>query len=242
MNTLTEALRSSVVWTVRAWRRKGALVVQEEVLRRKNLQTNFGLTAFAGAFQGTYTAPVYLVIESLAGLIQNVGGIGVGATSVSLDHAVDEVGDTSLVLGVGSANQETVTFSARSGTGPYVYTISATTKTHAQYDACVRLVLATDGMAQVQSEVQYDTVNAPTQRMASLGGYSQGAGNWTMQFFFAGTQALGAGGIPLLFANCGLADSVTVGAGNLHNHINLGYSHTSGNDAEIDVSLTLIND
>jgi hypothetical protein len=239
--TLVDALRCTTVWTVREFRRKGSLLLREEVLRRKNVHTTVGLTAYASAFQGSYTPPQYLVIETLAGLIQNAGTLPLSSTSVQLNVAVDEAGDTSLVLGVGTGNQETVTFSGRTGTGPYTYTISATTKTHAHLDPCVRLVLTGDGMSQVQSEAQYDSVNAPGQRALSLGGYSQGSANWVMQFFLTGAQGLGVSGATLLWANVGLADNSAVGAGSLHNHLNLGYSHVQGNDVELDVSLTLAN-
>lgn len=237
---LTDSLHSTVEWTVKEWRRKGSRVVKEVALRRKNLQTDYGLTAYAAAFQGTYNAPVYLVIENEYASIQDAGGLAVNATSMSVDKDFRNAGDTACVVGVGTANQETLTISNWTGTGPYTVTFaSGCTKSHAQYDPVVRVVLATDLMANVQAEAQYDSTNAPNQRMQSLGGYSQGQSNWTMQFFLAGTQALSGTGTALLFGNVGLADSVTVGAGNLHNHLSLGYNHQPGNDAEIDVSLTL---
>lgn len=235
MATLTEALRCTTVWTVREYHRRGSRVVKEEVLRRKNIQTNTGLTNYASAFQGSYSAPIYMVIGGTFGAIQNSGGLAVNATSVTLDKAIDIAGDTSLVLGVGTANQETVTWSARSGTGPYTYTIAACTKTHAQLDKCVRVPLVGDTMASVQAEVQFDSVNNLGQRMTSLGGFSPGVGQWTMQFFFNANQAL------VFFGLVGLADNLQIGLGSLHNHLALGYNHATGFDAEIDASLTLSN-
>jgi hypothetical protein len=68
------------------------------------------------------------------------------------------------------------------------------------------------------------------------GGYSNGIGNWTIQFYLPGSTAL---------ANlmiCGLSDSGTSGTGNLHNHFVLGYNHSNANnDVEIDGSITLFN-
>jgi hypothetical protein len=68
-----------------------------------------------------------------------------------------------------------------------------------------------------------------------VGGYSASSANWTTQFFFTGNQAL------VTFALVGLFDSATVAGGNLHNELALGFVHTTGNDVEVDVSLTLSN-
>ena len=226
----------SCEWSIYECRPTGRLLVA----RRKNLMTNYGLTAFAGAIQGSYAAagyspPAYLVIETTAGKIQNVGGLAIGATSVNSDIAVHLAGDSSIVLGVNSANEETVAFSAVSGTGPYTYTIAATTKTHAQNDLISRAVAAADTMSSVQGELQFDATNFPNQRSTTIGGYSGGTGNWVIQFFLSGTQGIGT------WVRLGLADSLTVGAGNLHNHLVQGYTQASGYDAEVDVSVTLVN-
>lgn len=231
------------VWRVYEFRRKGGLLVRELVLERKNLQTNYGLTAYAGAFQPTqsnYVAPQYMGISTNFGKL-TAALASTGLTSCSLDVDPTKGGDTQLILGVGTANQETVTWSAKSGTGPYTFTISATTKTHALNDPCCRVPLAADTLTQFTSEIQYDSTNFPNKRMQSVGGYSAGSANWTTQFFFTGNQALGASNANLTFALVGLFDSVTVGAGNLHNELALGYVHTQGNDVEIDVSLTTSN-
>jgi hypothetical protein len=231
------ALRTQFVWSVYEWRRKGHLFVKELVLRRKNIQTNYGLTAYAGAFQpsqSSYAAPQWMGISTNYAQLQAAYG-STGVTSISTDVDPTKAGDTQLILGVGTANQETVTFSGKTGTGPYIWTISATTKTHALHDPVVRVPLATDTLSQFTSEIQYDSTNFPNQRMQSVGGYSAGAANWTTQFFFTGGQAL------VTFALVGLFDSGTVAAGNLHNELALGFVHTTGNDVEVDVSLTLSN-
>ena len=91
-------------------------------------------------------------------------------------------------------------------------------------------------MTAIYSEQQYDSTNVPNARMQSVGGYSGGTANWVMQFFFTGAQAL------FYFATVGLADAATLGSGNLHNLLVLGYNHTgTTNDLELDVSLTLSN-
>lgn len=50
-----------------------------------------------------------------------------------------------------------------------------------------------------------------------------------------------ANGLIGRWESLGTSESDTVGAGNLHNHLAVGYNHTSGNDTQIDVSLTLTN-
>jgi hypothetical protein len=231
------ALTVEFLWTVYEWQRKGHLFVKTPVLRRKNLQTNYGLTAYAGAFQpgqSSYVAPQWMGISTNYAQLQSTYG-STGVTSVSTDVDPTKAGDTQLILGVGTANQETVTFSGKTGTGPYTWTISATTKTHALHDPVVRVPLAADTLSQFTGEIQYDSTNFPNQRMQSVGGYSASSANWTTQFFFTGNQAL------VTFALVGLFDSATVAGGNLHNELALGYVHTVGNDAEVDVSLTLSN-
>jgi hypothetical protein len=234
---LRETLGVRCDWSIYEFRPEGRILVA----RRRNLMTNHGLTAFAGAIQGSYAAagyspPAYLVIETFAPTITNVGGIGVAATSVTLNGAAHLAGDTQLVLDVGGANQETVSFSAVSvSSGSYTYTISATTKTHAQNVPCSRAIAQSDAMSSVQGELQFDSVNFPNQRMQTNGGYSGGTGNWVTSFFFSGTQAIGT------WARLGLADSLTVGQGNLHNHLVQGFTQASGYDVEVDVSVTLSN-
>ena len=206
-----------------------------EVARKHNLLTDHGLTNLAAAFGGTYQNPIYLVLDNKAGQIQNAGTLSIGATSVTLDVRVDEAGDTQIVLGNGTANEETVSFSAVSGSGPYVYTIGATTKTHAHLDYCSRAPKQGDTISAIQAEVQYDATNFPGKRLKSSGFYSSGTGNGTMQFFITGNQAI------TRWESLGTSENISVGAGNLHNHLVIGYDHTTGNDAQLDISLTITN-
>src|SRR5260221_11250828 len=82
-------LKCSTVWEV--WetpllRDQGGMSHQGArvlVRRAKNIHTNTGLTAYASGFQGSYPAPVYLVIENLFAKLQAASGSG--ATSVSSD-------------------------------------------------------------------------------------------------------------------------------------------------------------
>lgn len=222
----------SCVWTVKE-RRSGIWV---PVLQVKNIFTNTGLNGLASAIQGTYVAPNFLVIDSAGAKLQNV--YGPGATSIDVDVRVDLGSDTQLILSPGTANQETVTFSGVSGSGPYTYTLSSpTVNTHSLNDYVLRKPLATDTMTSVISEQQYDSTNAPGQRMPAASGYNNGStGQWTIQFYFTGSQA------PVVFNTLGLADDISVGSGSLHNHFVLGYDHTtSGNDLEIDGSVTIAN-
>lgn len=228
------ALRETFVWTVKERDPKTGLWLPRA--RGKNIHTNFGLTAYAGGFQGSYQAPVYMVIDTFAPTLVSLSG-----TTLVLQASQQPTlaSDTQLVLSVGTANQETIGFAAGSPVvngNQYTYTLAATpTYAHAVGDICVRATAATDTLTSVFAEAQYDGTNAPGQRMQSIGGYSPGGGQWTMQFFFNANQAL------LNFVTLGLADSATIGQGNLHNHLVLGYVHTTGNDAEIDVTLTLSN-
>jgi hypothetical protein len=204
----------------------------EVKLTRYNTWTNYGLTALATAISGTYTAPIYLEIENNATAITNAGGISASATSCTAATNVLEGGDTQLILGVGTANQETVTGASYAGG---TYTFAACTKSHANGDPICRVPLAGDTLASLQSEWQYDSVNNPNQRMASTAGYSTGTGVWVVQFYYNGAQGVGN------MTTIGLTDNQTVGAGNLHNHVALGYVHSSSNDVEIDGTLTLVN-
>lgn len=217
-------LRLSCEWTIKE---NGIAVLQ-----RKNVFTNYGLSALASALQGSYVAPVYLVLETSHTNI--VGSVAIGATSVSLSSRIDQTGDTQLVLSAGTAAQETVTFSSVSGT---TYTLSSPcTFAHANNDVAVRQVKQSDTLSNVLSELQYDAVNAPGQRLVSLAGYSTGVGQWTIQFYLTATMATG------YIAAVGLTDNLTIGQGNLHNHVVLGYDHSSGaNDVEIDGTLTITN-
>jgi hypothetical protein len=231
-----EAKRVGVLWVVReklVYPISGREVWVPKA-RGKNIMTNYGLTALASAFGGTYTPPLYLVIDNFAGTIQNVGGILAGATSVQLDQQVHTTGDTQIVLGVGDASQETVAFSAYNA-GTHTYTIGACANAHAAGQGVVRAVLAADTLANVTGEIEYDHTNFPNARAASSGWLSTGTGNSTMQFFLTGDQAL------TTWQTIGLSENATVGAGNLHNHLVLGYDHVSGNDALVDISLTLSN-
>lgn len=220
-------LRVVCIWTVRE---RGIVIA-----RVKNVFTNYGLTALASAIGGGYMPPTWLVIDSAQTTLSN--GYSPGATSIQTTGAVDLVGDTQLVLNPGAGNQETVTFTSRSGTGPYTYALSAgLANTHVSLETVCRQTSASDTLSTVVTEVQYDPVNAAGQRIQSVAGFSSGNGNFTMQFYITAAQAQAK------FNTVGLADTLNTGSGNLHDHAVLGYDHTAGtNDAEIDVSLTLTN-
>lgn len=225
-------LTLSCVWTVKE-RRSGLWI---PVLSRKNVWTNYGLGALASAIGGGYSAPNNLVIDSDYATLSV--GASLGASSIQLSKRVDITGDTQLVLNPGGANQETVTFSgAPTGSGPFTYSLTGTlANTHLANEPVVRLPLAADTLSTVVSEIQYDATNAPGLRVQASSGYASGTGNWTLQFYLTGTQAL------THLMTLGLSENNAVGAGNLHNHIVLGYDHSGGgNDVEIDVSLTLSN-
>lgn len=224
----------SCTWTVKERDPKTGLFIPK--LRVKNIFTNTGLNALASAVQGAYVAPTFLVIDSAGAKLQ--ANYSAGVTAVNTDVRVDIGSDTQLILSPGTANQETVTFTSVVGSGPYTYNLSApTANAHNLDDYALRKPLVTDDMTTVVTEAQYDSTNAPGQRMPAASGYSNGSiGEWTIQFYFTGTQA------PVVFNTLGLADSSDVGAGSLHNHFVLGYDHTtSGNDVEIDGLLTIAN-
>jgi hypothetical protein len=226
-------LNTTYVWTVKEKDPATGLYIPK--MTKKNVQTNYGITAYAGAFQGSYNAPTYMVIDGFAPTLVSLAG----TTLVLTASALPTLGyDTQLVLSLGTGNQETVSFTNVSQNGSqYTYTLASTpVNSHSLNDICVRVPNAIDTMSAVFSEQQYDSTNAPNQRMQSVGGYSSGTANWVMQFFFSGSQAL------FYFATIGLADSVTLGTGNLHNLLTLGFNHTgTTNDLELDVSLTLSN-
>jgi hypothetical protein len=228
-------LKTEFIWTVKERDPKTGLFVP--VLRKKNVQTQYGLTAYAGAFQGGYVPPVYMVIDAYKPTYAS-GSSGTTLKIASTSQPTVS-GDTQIVLSIGTANQEVVTFTGTPtlSSGVYTYTLTASPiHSHTIGDVCVRNPLATDGMAEIFDEQQYDSTNAPNARMQSIGGYSGGSANWVMQFFFASNQAV------CYFSNVGLADSVTVGQPNLHNLVVLGLDHTGNtNDLELDISLTLSN-
>ncbi len=205
-------------------------------LRRKNVFTNYGLTALASAPGGNYTPPIYLAVESFSSPLN--AGVAAGVTTLSLNTRVDQAGDTQMVVDIGTAAQEVVTFSSVAGSSsPYTYTLSTPTQyAHSAGAKVVRQVSANDTLASVTTEVQYDPVNAPNQRLASAAGYSTGNGQYTIQFYYTATMGVA------YFATCGLTDSPLVGQGNLHNHFVLGYDHSPGtNDVQINGNLTLVN-
>jgi hypothetical protein len=222
-----DLVKGSTIWTIRE-HRPGGIV---EVWRKRNIITSYGLTALASAFGGTYAQPVYLMLDNKSATLN--ASYGTLVTSVVMNARIDNAGDTQIVLGVGTANEETIAFSAVSGSGPYTYTVSATTKAHTSGDNCCRAVRGADTLASIQSEFQYDSVNFPGARLRSTGFYSSGTGNGTMQFFLTGAQAVGR------WESLGTSENAAVGAGNLHNHLTLGYNHTAGVDVEIDIALTL---
>lgn len=204
------------------------------VARAKNVFTVFGLSALAGALSGGYTPPSFLVLDSYGTTLS--GPVSPGQTTITTQVRVDITGDTQLVLTPNLSNQETVTFSSVTGTGPYTYQLTAgALQSHNAGDIVLRQTNANDTLATVLSEIQYDSVGAPNERMPSYAGYAQGSGNWVVQFYLTGEQALAT------FNYIGMADAPLLGTGNLHDHAVLGYTHTSGNDVEIDVSLTLSN-
>lgn len=232
--SLQSRLNTTFIWTLKERDPETGLFVPRLV--RKNVETNFGLTAYAGAFQGNYTAPVYMVIDNFAPTLVSLAGttlVLAASTQPTLSS------DTQLQLSIGTANQEVVGFSGTPtfASGQYTYTLSTTpVNAHNVGDVCVRQPTANDTMTAIFSEQQYDSVNFPNQRMQSVGGFSPGTAQWTMQYFFTGTQAL------LFFSTVGLADALTIGTGNLHNLLPLGFNHTgTTNDLELDVSLTLSN-
>ncbi len=226
-------MKLSCKWEVKKRNASGLYEVQ---LTRYNIWTNYGLTALAQAPGGQpYAPPQYLEIEDNGEQITNGSGITAGATSCTFAASPLLGGDTQLILGVGTANQETVTGVTISGSGPYTASFTACTKSHAYGDWCCRVPLASDTMGMITDEWQYDTVNSPNQRLFSAAGYSTGTGVWVSQFYYNGAQAIGN------ITTIGLADTQTVGTGNLHNHLALGYVHTSGEDLEIDGTLTLVN-
>jgi hypothetical protein len=223
-------------WVVREKQASGVYVPVMEI---DNLVTSFGLTALAAAPAGTYVSPIYLIIENSYSGLNAAGNIG----DVTLQTLVDPtiVGDTQLVVGVGLASQETVTFTSKLdtsgvGAGPYVFSLtSGLANAHLITDRVVRAPTAADTMTSVLSEVQYDAANNPGQRVTMASSYSPGTGQNTMQFFLSGLTA------QVFMAHVGLTDQVAISsiAANLHNYAALGYNNNTGADLEIDVIYTL---
>jgi hypothetical protein len=223
---ISETTEAEVLWVVKE-RRSGLWIVQHTMY---NKITNFGLTAFASAPSGSYIAPIYLVIDNANTTMANTYLAGVSSVQTVGDPTV--AGDTQLDLSVGLASQETVTFSSKSGTGPFTWTLSANTvNSHSSGDPVVRTPTAADTVASVLGESQYDPVYFVNSREPITSAFSPATGQNTSQYFIAGIQATN-----LFFAHVGLADSLTIGTGNLHNYASLGYNHNNTNDVEIDVT------
>jgi len=203
------------------------------ILEKFNLLTTYGLTAFAAAPSGGYVAPVYLIIEQTKTTLVSSYIAGVSSIQTVADPTIG--GDNQLVLGVGQVGQETVTYSSKTGSGPYTFTLTAPTiNPHTSGDFVCRAVRSADTLASVVSEAQYDPTYAAGKRVAQTAFYSPATGQNTMQFFIAGIQATS-----IYFSHVGLADSPTIGAGNLHNYAAFGYNHNNTNDVEIDVTWAL---
>lgn len=203
----------------------------------RNLVTNYGVTAHAAAPSGQYTPPQYLVIDSAYATVYAVASPG--QTSIQLSGDPTLPGDTEIVLSAGTASQEIVSITSITGTTPTTVSLSAPlVNSHASGDLCVRQVYATDTMASVISESQYDPINNPGTRLAMTSSFSPGNGQNTMQFFISGSQATN-----VVFAHIGLTDQPSMSSlvANLHNYAVLGYNHNNGNDVEIDVTYTLVD-
>lgn len=222
------------IWLIKEIDPKTKQVVSE--IKKKNIMTSYGLSALAGALNGNYTPPIYLVIENFTTTLYTTANIG--DSQVLTNARVDITGDNKLVLDPGLGSQEVVTYTSVTGSSaPYTYTLSGTVvNTHATGNTVCRNVSINDDISSVQSEVQYDSTNYPNQRSASPSGYSTGTGVWTVQFYLSGQIS------QQLFTICGLADNITLGQGNLHNHFVLGLNRNgSTNDIEIDAIITISN-
>lgn len=224
-------VQARCIWTVNE--KRGDIWVP--VRQRKNVLTDDGLTALASAFSGTYLPPANLVIYNHAQVLSSTYGIG--ATSVSLAARVDIAGDTQLVLSAGLSNQETITFNAVAGSGPYVYTLDTpTTQPHNAGDAVTRPPLQSDSMITTPGEIAFDPVLEPISRIQTTSGYSLAPGNWVLQFYLTATMAVS------YISHVGMSDNSVLGQGVLHNHVLLGYDHSGGTfDVLVEASLTLSN-
>lgn len=233
LERLPASLKARCEWVVREYL-PGTRILVAEHPPVKNVITDDGLTNLASAWQGSGTPPIYLAIESL--ITQVSSTVLAGATSIQLNDKIDLAGDTQLIVGLNN-NQETLTFSSVSASSPWIYTLSsATTLDHTSGDLAVRAVRQADTQGSLQAEIAYDPTNNPGQRKTSLGGYSPAAGQWTMQFFFAATEAA------VRLANIGLCDTPATGTGTLHHHVLLNVDHSAGTtDLEVDATLSIAN-
>lgn len=227
------------IWTVKE---KVTLPISHKeiwhpVLERKNTFTTDGLSSLASAISGNYIPPVYLILASNYATVAFT--TAVAATSITLSSQVDQPGDTQIVLSIGLANQETVTFSSVVVSVDTTVTYTLTTPcvyVHNVGEQCARQAMAGDTMNNILGETEYDPANSPLTRATSMSGYSGGAGNWIIQFYFVLGQAT------MYISDIGLTENPAIGSGTLHNHVVLGYDHTSASsDVEIDGSLTLTN-
>lgn len=218
-----------VYWTVKE-RKSGLWVVEHEFV---NKITNYGQTAMAGAPFGGYIAPIYLVIDNAMTTMANTYLAGAASIQTVGDPTV--AGDTQLDLSVGLSSQETVTFSSKTGTGPFTFNLTAlTVNGHSSGDPVVRTPTFADTIASVLGESQYDPTYFAGKREPVTSSFSPATGQYTGQYFIAGIQATN-----LFFAHVGLADSISIGGGSLHNYASLGYNHNNTNDVEIDVTYVL---
>lgn len=220
-----------VHWTIKE-RHGDAWVAVKEF---DNLVTDFGLTALASATSAQYTAPIFLVIETSQTTLAAPANSGTNSVQLVADPTI--AGDTQLVLSVGLGAEEVVTFNAKSGTGPFTFTLTANlVNNHLLGDPAVREVTGADTMAAVLSEAQYDPTFDAGNRVPLTAAFSPGTGQNTVQFFLSGLTATN-----LFFAHVGLTDQRVIGSisSNLHNYAHLGYNHNNTNDLEIDVVFTL---
>ena len=225
-------LKVSCKWVV-SERRNGLWLPK---LTTYNLFTTYGRTALASAIGGSYVAPIWLSIDSFYETLNTT--VNPGDTTLSLNTRVDLANDTQLVVDIDSPNKEVVTFSSVTGdTAPFTYTLTTPFQyTHDTSAKVVRQVSESDAADSINTEIQYDSINAPGQRLASASGFSPGDGQYTIQFYLTSTMGVA------YFATLGLMDSATIGQGNLHNHFILGYDHSAAeNDIQINGTLTIVN-
>lgn len=231
LHYLRHKIIPTVHWTIKE-RRDGLWV---PIYEFDNLVTDFGLTALSSAPAGQYTPPTFLVIETSQTTMAATANAGVNSVQLTADPTI--AGDTQLVLSVGLAAEEVVTFTTKTGTGPFTFALTANlVNNHPSGDPVVREVTGVDTMASVLVEAQYDSTFDAGNRLPMTAAFSPGTGQNTMQFFMAGGTATN-----IFFAHVGLTEQRAIGAlgSNLHNYAHLGYNHNNTNDLEIDVNYTL---
>ena len=171
-----------------------------EAIKNHNIVVTAGKNALAAYLANSSPSAPFMPFMEVGNKGTTVGSsVASGVTSITVNTDILSGSTGSIILSIGTANQETVTVSAKSGSGPYTYTISATTKAHTAGDS-VTLVPAigdTSNAAALGARVTGTLSNPSGSIFQNVGTFSNSGGAYTGTVYEAGIFSASSGGIML---------------------------------------------